>query len=92
MSVGSLLSAHLVPVSTVFISLSWFESTAIGNGVDVRDGSENLASKDLAALSVRILLGGLSIDIVMVKRELNCASCGIPLLDKGSGNLGAFAE
>ena len=57
---------HLVPIS---ISLSRFESTAIGNGVDVSDGSENLPSKDLTALSVRILLDGLSFDMVMVKRE-----------------------
>jgi hypothetical protein len=60
---------HLVPVSTFTISLSRFESTAIGNGVDVSDGSENLPSKDLAALSVGILLDGLSFDIMMVKKR-----------------------
>jgi hypothetical protein len=57
---------HLVPrlpVSTT-ISLSRFESTAIGDGVNVNDGSEDLPSKDLAALSVRILLDGLSVDMV----------------------------
>ena len=72
MSVGSLSSTHLVPGSTVTISLSRFESIgtpAIGNGVDVSDGSENLPSKNLVALSVRILLDSLLVDMVMVKRE-----------------------
>ena len=61
--------AHLGPSSTptIMISLSRFESTAIGNG-DVSDGPENLSSKGLAALSMRILLDGLSVDMVMVKR------------------------
>ena len=68
MSVES-LSAHLVPGFTVTISLSRFESTgtAIGNSVDVSDGSKNFPSKDLVALSVRILLDGLLVDMVMVK-------------------------
>ena len=44
--------AHLVPGSAATISLSRFEFTAIDNGVDVSDGSENLLSKDLAALFV----------------------------------------
>ena len=44
--------AHLVPVSAATISLSRFDFTAIDNGVDVSDGSENLLSKDLAALFV----------------------------------------
>ena len=57
--------AHLVP-----ISLSQFKSTAIGKGVDVSDELGDLSSKDLAALSMRILLDGLSFDMVMVKREL----------------------
>ena len=61
--------AHLVPVSTIPRSLSRFKSTAIGNGLDVSDGSEKLPSKDLAALSVRIFLDGLSVDMVIVKRE-----------------------
>ena len=39
------------------------------SSVDVGDGPENLPSKDLAALSVRILLDGLSVDMEMVKRE-----------------------
>ena len=62
---------HLVPLSTVTISLSRFKSTAIGNGleVSVSGRSENLSSKELATLSVRILLDDLSIDMVMVKRE-----------------------
>ena len=58
---------HLVPVSTVATSLSRFEFTAIGNSVEVSDGSENLPSKDPAALSKRILLHDLSVDMVMVK-------------------------
>ena len=65
--------AHLVPdelpVSTLTISLSRFESTAIGDGVDVNGKSEGLLSKDLVALSVRILLDGLSVDMMIVKRE-----------------------
>jgi hypothetical protein len=39
MNVGRLSSSHLVPVST--ISLSRFESTAIGNGVVVGGGSSS---------------------------------------------------
>jgi hypothetical protein len=60
---------HVVPVSTVTISLSRFESTATGN-VDVSDISENLPWRDLAALklSVRIPIDDLSVDM-MVKRE-----------------------
>jgi hypothetical protein len=65
---------HLVPLSTLIISLSRFESTAIGNGVDMRDGSESIPSEDLAVLSERILLDGLSIDMVMVKRERQCVT------------------
>ena len=80
MNVGSLLSIHLVPVSIVTISLPQFESTAIGNGVDVSDGSENIPSKDLAALSVRSLLDGLLVDMVMVKRERRTGNCALPLL------------
>lgn len=60
--------AHLVPVSTVTILLSRFESTAIGNGAVVSDRSENLPSKDLAVLSARFFLDDLSVE-VMVKRE-----------------------
>ena len=45
----------------VSVSLSWFESTTVGNGVEVGDESDNLRSKDLTALSVRILLDGLSV-------------------------------
>ena len=61
MSVGSLSSTHLLVhcVSTDIISLSRFESTGISNGEVVSDGS----------LSVRILLDGISVDMVMVKRE-----------------------
>ena len=55
MNVKSLKVTHLVPVS-----LSRFESTTVGNGVDVSDESENLFSKDL---TVRILLDGLSVDM-----------------------------
>ena len=54
---------HLVPVSSVTISLSRFESIAIDNGVDVSDESVNLPSKELGTLSVRILLDGLSVGI-----------------------------
>ena len=52
-------ATHLVLVSTVTISLSWFEFTAsgTGNGVDVSDRSDTLPF-DLVALSVRILLDG----------------------------------
>ena len=67
-------ATHLAPVSTVSISLSRFESTAIGNGVDGSDGSENLSSKDLAALFVRILIDGFSVDMVMVKSRHEYAS------------------
>ena len=67
---------HLVPLSTVTISLSRFESTAIGNDVDVSDGSEDLPSKYLA-LSVRLLLDGLSVDMVMVKRERHDVHGGV---------------
>lgn len=42
---------------------------AIGISADASDGSESLPSKYLAALSMRILLDGLSDDMVMVKRE-----------------------
>jgi hypothetical protein len=64
-------ATHLVSVSTVSISLSRFKSTAIGKGIDMSDGSEDIPSRDLAGLSVRILLDGLSVDIVpvMVKSE-----------------------
>ena len=55
---------HLVPVS-----LSRFKSTGIDNGEDVSSESEN-PSNDLAGLSVRILLDGLSDDMVMVKNSL----------------------
>ena len=67
--------AHLGPSSTptIMISLSRFESTAIGNG-DVSDGPENLSSKGLAALSMRILLDGLSVDMVMVESSSAHAS------------------
>lgn len=41
--------AHLVPL-TISLSLSGFKSIAIGNGVDVIDGSEKLLSKDLLAV------------------------------------------
>ena len=57
-----------LPVSTLTISLSRFKSTTI-DGVVVNDKSEGLLSKDLAALSVRILLDGLSVDMVIGKRE-----------------------
>ena len=67
-------ATHLVPVSTMTISLSRFESTAIGIGVDVSDGSENLPSKELTALSV---LDDFSIDMVMVKREMCSALLGM---------------
>jgi hypothetical protein len=51
---------HLSPVS-----LWRFESTTVGDGVDLSDESENLSSKDLTALrlSVRSLLDGLSVDM-----------------------------
>jgi hypothetical protein len=68
MNVESYQVTHLVPISTVNRSLSRFKSTAIGNGMDVSDGSENLPSWDLAGLSVRILLDGLLVDM-MVKSE-----------------------
>ena len=55
---------HLAPVSTDTISLSRFESTAIGNSEDASDGSEGLPSKYRAALSMRILLDDLSEDMV----------------------------
>ena len=58
MNVKSLKVTHLVPVS-----LSRFESTTVGNGVEVGDESDDLRSKDLTALSVRILLDGLSVDM-----------------------------
>jgi hypothetical protein len=67
---------HLVPLSTVTISLSRFESTAIGKGVDVSNGSENLPSKDLA-LSVRILSDGLSVDMMVKRERHNVHSCGV---------------
>ena len=73
---------HVVPVSTPIVSLSRFKSKAIDDGVDVNDRSEGLLSKDLAALSLRILLDGLSVDMVIVKRE--CRDCAL------LGNLGAF--
>ena len=65
MSVGRLSSTHLLvlPVSNVIIPLSQSESTDIRNCILVSDGSENLPSKDLATLSVRILLDGLSVGI-----------------------------
>jgi hypothetical protein len=65
---------HLVPVSTLFISLSRFESTATGNGVDMRDGSERIPSKDLAGLCEGIFLDGPAIDMVVVKRERQCVT------------------
>ena len=67
MSVGSLSSTHLLVlcVSTDIISLSRFESTGISNGEVVSDGS----------LSVRILLDGISVDMVMVKRERLVGNC-----------------
>ena len=49
---------HLVP-----LSLSRFESTSVGNGAEVDDEPDNLRSKDLTALSVRILLDWLSVDM-----------------------------
>jgi hypothetical protein len=49
---------------------------AIGNGVDVGDGSENLPSKDLAALSVLILLDGLSVDMPVVEVRILASSHG----------------
>ena len=55
---------YLAPVSTDTISLSRFESTAIGNSEDASDGSEALPSKYRAALSMRILLDDLSEDMV----------------------------
>ena len=67
--VSSYQITHPVPVSTVTISLSQFKSGAIGNGIDLSDGLENLCSRIAAALSVGVLLDGLSVDMVVVKRE-----------------------
>ena len=83
---------HLDPVSTITISLSRFESTAIGNSVDVSDGSENLPSKDLAALSVPILLDDpsvASVDMVMVKRDVHCISGQWACVDSSHGSHGS---
>ena len=59
----------LIKYSTHLVLLSRFESMAIGNDADVKDGSENLPLEDLAGLSERILSDELSVDMAKVKKE-----------------------